>query len=101
MPRGRRLVGEDLVDLVAAAGGDPPHLRAVAVALLELGLGLAGLVERLFLVRIAIVLGEAEVNEGALPGVSQGHGIQFRRAGIRSLPGPISPMRQKILQSQA
>ena len=40
--RGGDVVGEDVVDLVAAAArGQAAHVRALAVAVLELGLGLA------------------------------------------------------------
>src|SRR4051794_626921 len=68
--RARRLVGEDVVDLVAAAARlEPAHVRALGVALLELALGL-----RLGLVVVALVrLGEAEVDERLVPCVPEGH----------------------------
>ena len=59
------VVGEDVVDLVAAAArGEAPDVGPLAVALLEVALGLAG-VDLLLLVRVA-VLGEAEVDERAM-----------------------------------
>src|SRR3954469_26004697 len=68
-PLGRRVVGEDVVDLVAAAaGGEAADVGPLAIALLEVALGLAGVVLRL-LVRLA-VLGEAEVDERAVHGVA-------------------------------
>jgi hypothetical protein len=61
------LVGEDVVDLVpAAAGGEPAHVgRAIAVAVLELHLGLD-----LLLVVAVVLLGKAEVDERAVPSVA-------------------------------
>src|SRR5207302_10458593 len=63
-------VGEDVVDLVAAAAGlEPAHVGPLAIAILELGLRL-----RLELLAVAVVLlGEAEVDERAVPGVPEGH----------------------------
>src|SRR3954454_22864491 len=70
----RRVVGEDVVDLVAAAARlEPAHVRPFAVAVLQLALGLGrlGLV-----VAIAVVgLGEAEIDERLVPGVSESHGV--------------------------
>src|SRR5205085_10309012 len=65
-----RLVGEDVVDLVAAAAGlEASHVGPLAVAVLELGLRL-----RLELLAVAVLLlGEAEVDERAVPGVPEGH----------------------------
>ena len=88
-PRGPRLgrgvVGEDVVDLVAAAAGrQAAHVGALAVAILEHGLGLAGL-DLLLLVRVAI-LGEAEVDERAMPGVTKSH---TRRSDSRSRAIPL------------
>ena len=67
---GGLVLGEDVVELVApATRGQAAHVRALAVAVLELRLGLVGLVT---LVGI-VVLGEAEVDERAVPGVPEGH----------------------------
>src|SRR4051794_5582561 len=66
-----RVVGEDVVDLVTTAAADAAHLLAGPVALLELRLGLE---VPALLVDVLIVLDEAEVLEGAVPGVAKGHG---------------------------
>ena len=53
----------------------PADVRPLAVAVLELGLGLGlvvGVVARILL------LGEAEVDERAVPGVAERHGAVFR-----------------------
>ena len=57
---------EDVVELVAAAA-QAPDVRPLAVAVLDLGLG-----GRLVVV-VVIVLGEAEVDEGAMPGIAESH----------------------------
>ena len=67
-PARRGVVGEDVVDLVAPPGRHAAHLLARAVALLELGLGLEVVVD--LVVGVALVLGQAEVEECAVPGVS-------------------------------
>ena len=64
------LVGEDVVDLVTAAALEAPHVGPLAVAILELDLGLDlvdGVEARVLL------LGEAEVDERAMPGVAERH----------------------------
>ena len=82
---GRGVVGEDVIDLVAAAARrEAAHVGALAVAVLEHGLGLAG-VGLLLLVRVAI-LGEAEVDERAMPGVTECH---TRRSDSRSRAIPL------------
>src|SRR3954469_13660464 len=78
--RARRVVGEDVVDLVAAAARlQPAHVRALAVAVLQLALRLGlGLV-----VAVAIFgLGEAEVDERLVPGVSERHGVPAFSLGL-------------------
>ena len=76
LPPARLVLGEDVVELVAAAArGEAAHVRALAVAVLELRLGLVGLVT---LVGI-VVLGKAEVDERAVPGVAEGHIVEFTR----------------------
>jgi hypothetical protein len=59
----------------AAARGEPPHVRALPVAVLHLRL--RGPDRRrllvLFLVVRVAVLGEAEVDESAMPGVAEAH----------------------------
>ena len=72
---GRRVVGEDVVDLVPATPrAEPPDVRPLAIAVLQLLLGLPdrSRLLLLFLVRVA-VLGEAEVDERAVPGVGEAH----------------------------
>jgi hypothetical protein len=72
-PASRLLVGEDVVEVVVAAaagGGQAAHVGALAIAVLELRLGLV--VVLVFGVGIAL-FGEAEVDERAMPGVTQGH----------------------------
>src|SRR4029078_2483810 len=72
-PLGRRIVGEDVVDLVtAAARGEPWPVGPLPVAALELLFGLAVVDLVLAVVRVA-VLGEAEVDQRAVPGVTEGH----------------------------
>jgi hypothetical protein len=67
-PLGARIVGEDVVDLVTPApGAEATDVGTVAVGVLQLDLGLAVWLE--FFV-VGVVLGEAEVNECAVPGVS-------------------------------
>src|SRR5215204_1819939 len=65
-----RLVGEDVVELVAPAALEAPHVRPVAVAVLELDLRL-GLRQRL--VARVLLLSEAEVDERAMPCVAKRH----------------------------
>ena len=72
-----RLVGEDVVDLVAAAALQPAHVGPVAVAILELDLGL-GLAHRL--VARILLLGEAEVDQRAMPCVAKRHAAVLFRA---------------------
>src|SRR3954447_13123547 len=65
------VVGEDVVEVVAPAlRAEPPDVGPLAVAVLELGLGLVG--GLLLLVRVAL-LGEAEVDERTVPRVAEGH----------------------------
>src|SRR4029079_15543804 len=65
------VVGEDVVEVVAApARADAEDVRPLAVAVLELGLGLVG--GLLLLVRVAL-LGEAEVDESTVPRIADGH----------------------------
>src|SRR5919108_5831913 len=65
------VVGEDVVEVVTpAAGAEAADVRALAVAVLELGLGLVG--GLLLLVRVAL-LGEAEVDERTVPRIAEGH----------------------------
>src|SRR3954452_2312535 len=73
-PLGRAVVGEDVVDLVAAPARrlQAADVGPLAVAALDLLLGLAGVELLLLVVRVA-VLGQAEVDEGAVPSVSKGH----------------------------
>src|SRR4051794_21115121 len=59
------VVGEDVVDLVAAAA-QAPHVGPLVVAVLQLGLRLAG-VDILVLVGRVALLGQAEVDERAVP----------------------------------
>ena len=75
-PVARLVVGEDVVELVAAAPArrQAPHVRALAVALLELGLGLV--VDGLALVLVLVFDGEAEVDERAVPGVAECHDVE-------------------------
>ena len=64
------VVGEDVIDFVAAAAtGQAAHVRTLAVAILQLRL-------RLGLRRIVVVplLGEAEIDERTMPCVAEGHG---------------------------
>src|SRR6185312_16758612 len=74
-PAGRLVVGEDVVELVAppAAARQPPHVRALAIALLQLRLGLVvgGL-----MVVVVVLDGEAEVDERAMPGVAECHDVE-------------------------
>src|SRR5688572_19090367 len=71
-PAGGRVVGEDVVDLVAAARGHAANLLTRPVALLELSLGLE--VVRVFVVGVALVLRQAEIRQCAMPGVFECHG---------------------------
>jgi len=86
-PLAGRVVGEDVVDLVAtpAAAAEPAHVRPLPVLVLQLDLGLDVLLLRLAAaaaVAISIVFGlflvvvldgEAEVHERAVPGVAKCH----------------------------
>jgi hypothetical protein len=67
-----RVIGEDVVDLVAAAAGaaQPPDVGAIAVGVLELYLGLG---VGLHLLVIGLVFGQTEVDERSMPGVAEGH----------------------------
>ena len=74
-PPGARLVGEDVVDLVTTAPLEPAHVGTLAVAVLELRLGLglpSGSKRRVLL------LGKAEVDERTVPGVAERHTAVFR-----------------------
>jgi hypothetical protein len=75
----RRVVGEDVVELVAPAALQATDVGSLAVAVLDLGLGLdLPLRDR---VRIGVVLlGEAEVDECAVPCVAESHRCRFFRA---------------------
>ena len=77
---------------------------AVAVALLELGLGLDVVVDDL-LVDVAVVLGQAEVEECAMPGVSQCHGESdltvLRRLQEFAHIGEILPFPAEVAAPQA
>src|SRR3954452_5317770 len=66
------VVGEDVVEVVAAPAGaaEAAHVRSLAVAVLELGLGLVG--GLLLVVRVAL-LGQAEVHERTVPRIAEGH----------------------------
>ena len=70
-PLGRGIVGEDVVALVAAAAAEPADFGALAVAVLQLRLGRAGGGDLLEV--LLVVLGQPEVDEGAVPGVAEGH----------------------------
>ncbi len=67
-----RLVREDVVELVPAPALQPADVRAVAVAVLELRLRLR-LGDRL--VARVLLLGEAEVDERAVPCVPKRHAL--------------------------
>ncbi len=60
------LVGEDVVELVAAAALEAAHVRALAVAVLERGLGLGLVVGNRFVAALTL-LGQAEVDERTVP----------------------------------
>src|SRR3954465_11319061 len=81
----RRVVGEDVVDLVAApARLEAPDVRPVAVAVLEIALRLARL--GLVVVAVAVLgLGEAEVDERLVPGVSESHRKRCSLGSAKSL----------------
>ena len=64
---------EDLAARLQAA-----HVRALAVAVLELGLGVLGDGLRAVVLVVVGLLGEAEVHERSMPGVSERHGLKFR-----------------------
>src|SRR4051795_531673 len=65
------VVGEDVVEVVAPAlRAEAADVRPLAVAVLELGLGLVG--GLLLLIRFAL-LGQAEVDERPVPRVAEGH----------------------------
>src|SRR5215212_4645655 len=66
----RRLVGEDVVELVAPAPLKPPDVRPLAVPVLQLGLGLR--VGHRLVARV-LLLGQAEVDERAMPCVAKRH----------------------------
>ena len=77
----RRLVGEDVVDLVAAAArGQPADVRALPVSILEFDLGF-----NLVLVVRVLVLGKAEVDERTVPCVAKRHMREFRPSSGKSL----------------
>ena len=85
---GAGVVGEDVVELVAAAALEAADVRPLAVAVLELGLRLEltlalgdGLVARV------VLLGQAEVDERAVPCVADCH-RQIRVRGRGSIPSP-------------
>ena len=67
-------LGEDVVELVAAAA-QAADVGTLAIAILDLGLG-----QGLVVVVVVILLGEAEVDERAMPGVSESHRY---RCGVR------------------
>jgi hypothetical protein len=67
-----RLLGEDVVDLVAPAALQPPDVGPLAVAILELGLRLR-LTDRL--VARILLLGEPEVDQRAMPCVPKRHAL--------------------------
>ena len=80
-----RVVGEDVVELVAAAALEPADVGALAIAVLQLCLGL-GLALGDGLVAAVILLGEAEVDERAVPCVADRHlGVRIRSVGPKSL----------------
>src|SRR4051794_1831849 len=66
------VVGEDVVDLVAApsARRQPPDARPLAIAILELDLGLGA---RVLLLEHVALLGQAEVHERAVPRITERH----------------------------
>ena len=91
-PLGNRVVGEDVVDLVApAARTEPMHPLALAVVRFEVGFRF-GLV---LLLLVFLVVCEAEVDERAMPGVAKGH----LRLGVRGQDrfpcGIMTPQRQE------
>ena len=98
-PLGAGIVGEDVVDLVAPPPrAQPTDVGALAVAVLELDLGLAVGLELLV---VGVVLGEAEVNECAVPGVAKGHvRVGVRRNGGISLPLIMTRWRRARLISE-
>src|ERR1700730_18520622 len=70
-PLGTGVVGEDVIDLVPPPPrAQPSHIGALAVAILELDLGLVVGLDLLF---VRVVLGETEVNERAVPCVAECH----------------------------
>ena len=72
------VLGEDVVELVAPAA-QAPDVGPLAVAILDLRLG------RRVVVVVVILLGEAEVDERAVPGVAESHRCRCvfaRRAGF-------------------
>src|SRR4051794_30692731 len=76
------VVGEDVVEVVAAPAGaaEPADVRSLAIPVLELGLGLVG--GLLLVVRVAL-LGQAEVHERTVPRIAEGHDS-----------GQVSPLRR-------
>ena len=73
------VVGEDVVDLVAPAPArQAPDVGPVAIAVLELGLGLGSRLrstsrsDQLVVLELAF-LGKPEVHERTVPGVPEGH----------------------------
>ncbi len=81
------VLGEDVVELVAAAA-QAPDVGALAVVVLE-----RRLVGGVVLVLVVVLLGEAEVHERTVPGVAKGHqGSLFAETAIfpayRSRPAP-------------
>src|SRR5690606_37524285 len=94
------LVGEDVVDLVsrAAALGDPayrrrPRGRWVVHLPVRRGVRLVDVV-----LAILRILGEAEVDEGAVPCVSQCH-TRASFASVRPFPLPIMPRERRFSPS--
>src|SRR4051795_3099036 len=84
LPRRHVVVGEDVVELVAAAArAQPADVRALAVAILELGLRLVGIV--LLHVWVAL-LGKAEVHERTVPGIAERHTYSGRLALLADSP---------------
>ena len=79
MWRPRTLVTEDVVELVAATTTlEPAHVWTLAVAVLERALG-----RRVVVLEILGLVGEAEVNERAMPGVTEWHGCESFRGGVQ------------------
>jgi hypothetical protein len=78
------VVSEDVVDLVAAAAcAEAADIGPVAIAILELDLGLVVRLDLLLVIRV--IFGEPEVDERAMPGVPEGH-IRVRVRERESFP---------------